>query len=65
MPASESRERRLSMFDNELIKELALICVNAQVVPPAHLNAVSVYENFKQAYEQIEAAYEKDKREKP
>ncbi len=51
------------MFDNDLIKQLALICVNKEELSGIALNHEEVYNRFKKAYEDIEAAYNEDARE--
>ena len=51
------------MFDNEVIRQLAFIQVQKAISAPAAYSPVQIYSCFKNAYEEIEAAYNKDERE--
>ena len=50
------------MFDNEVIRQLAFIHVEAAVSVPGAYSAVQIYNCFKNAYEEMEAAYNEDAR---
>ena len=54
------------MFDNEIARQIAIICVQIKASSLGSMpNVVYLYQYFKETYEQIEAAYEKDTGEEP